>query len=166
METKHWASTNVFCGGKYYHDYKSTLHWHHKFRWIAPKYEIFCADVITSFPGKIFEHAHNVSPEMEVWDTIVDIFQRKVFSKKPKARFDLYKVTTLFSKTDSSFVSRDGQSVFFLKFIGVELFEYKISMALLHGHPNESDYIISALHVRWERSHSLSMVKRKLFQGE
>lgn len=114
------------------------------------------------------EHVGEVKSALEMWKTIMDIFERHTLLNKLNARRKFYTATMSEDESVLSFITRIKHLASTLKGMNVSIDDAEMAMAVLNGLPDRFDSLICALDALGndDESFSLDFVKKRVLQEE
>ena len=121
-----------------------------------------------SLSDEHLEHVADVSTAKEMWQTIMDVFQRHTLLNKLAARRNFYTATMKGGEKALTFINRVQHLASILKSMGVDVDDQEIAMAVLNGLPPRYDSLIVALDAlgNEDKIFTLDFVKSRLLQEE
>lgn len=120
-----------------------------------------------SLSDDMLEHVRDSSSAKEMYDSIVNVFQRHTLLNKLRARRDFYTATMRSNEKMLSYINRVVYLSSILKSMGVEVDGKEVAMTVLNGLPSAYRYIITALDAIGDSStFSLDLVRSRLLQEE
>ncbi len=91
------------------------------------------------------EHVSGVATAKEMWQSLLNSFERHTLLNKLAARRNFYTVTMYENEQIITYVNRIRQLASTLKSMGVEIDDKELAMAVLKGLPERFDSLICAL---------------------
>ena len=121
-----------------------------------------------SLSDEHLEHVRDVDTAHEMWDAIVNVFERHTLLNKLAARRDFYTVKMLSGEKVLPYINRVKQLAAILKSVSVNIDDKEMAIAVLNGLPARFQALIVALDAlgNEEKIFSLDFVKSRLLQEE
>ncbi|CDF37816.1 unnamed protein product [Chondrus crispus] len=121
-----------------------------------------------SLSDEHLEHVRDVDTAHEMWEAIVNVFERHTLLNKPAARREFYTVKMLSGEKVLAYINRVKQLAAILKSMSVNIDHKEMAMAVLNGLPARFEALIVALDAlgNEEKIFSLDFVKSRLLQEE
>ena len=113
------------------------------------------------------DHVRGAETALEMWNSVVNIFQRRTLLNKLKARRNFYSAQMLDGEKVLTYINRVRQLASDLKSMDVEVEDEDIAMSVLCGLPGKFEHLIVAIDTVADNSKlSLDFVKSRLLQEE
>ncbi|CDF40831.1 unnamed protein product, partial [Chondrus crispus] len=121
-----------------------------------------------SLSDEHLEHVRDVDTAHEMWEAIVNVFERHTLLNKLAARREFYTVKMLSGEKVLAYINRVKQLAAILKSMSVNIDDKEMAMAVLNGLPARFEALIVALDAlgNEEKIFSLDFVKSRLLQEE
>ena len=121
-----------------------------------------------SLSDEHLEHVRDVQTAKEMWNTIVNVFERHTLLNKLSARRRFYTVSMENGEKMLTYLNRVKQLASTLKSMGVEIDDQELAMAALNGLPPSYESLIVALDAlgNEEKFFTFELVKSRLLQEE
>lgn len=121
-----------------------------------------------SLSDEQLEHVRDVRTAKEMWDTILDVFEKQTLLNKLTARRRFYTATMHNGEKMLSYINRVKQMAATLKSMGVTIDDEELAMALLNGLPSSYESLIVALDALGSESKVFTFdhVRSRLMQEE
>ncbi|CDF40427.1 unnamed protein product [Chondrus crispus] len=121
-----------------------------------------------SLSDEHLEHVCDVDTAHEMWEAIVNVFERHTLLNKLAARREFYTVKMLSGEKVLAYINRVKQLAAILKSMSVNIADKEMAMAVLNGLPARFEALIVALDAlgNEEKIFSLDFVKSRLLQEE
>ena len=121
-----------------------------------------------SLSDEHLEHVAEAQTAKEMWETIMNVFQRHTLLNKLAARRNFYTATMKEGEKALLFINRVQHLASILKSMGVDVDDQETAMAVLNGLPPRYDSLIVALDAlgNEDRLFTLDFVKSRLLQEE
>ena len=121
-----------------------------------------------SLSDEHLEHVRDVETTKQMWNAILDVFERHTLLNKLTARRKFYTVSMEHGEKVLTYLNRVKQLAATLKSMGVEIDDQELAMAALNGLPSAYESLIVALDAvgNDEKSFTFELVKSRLLQEE
>ncbi|CDF39842.1 unnamed protein product [Chondrus crispus] len=121
-----------------------------------------------SLSDEHLEHVRDVDTAHEMWEAIVNVFERHTLLNKLAARREFYTVKMLSGEKMLAYINLVKQLAAILKSMSVNIDDKEMAMAVLNGLPARFEALIVALDAlgNEEKIFSLDFVKSRLLQEE
>ena len=121
-----------------------------------------------SLSDEHLEHVIDADTAKEMWQSIMDIFERHTLLNKLAARRNFYTAVMLSNEKILSYINRIRQLASTLKSMNVHIDDIEMALAVLNGLPERFGSLISALDALGndDDTFSLDLVKSRLLQEE
>ena len=121
-----------------------------------------------SLSDEHLEHVRDVKTAREMWNVILNVFERHTLLNKLSARRKFYTVTMQTGEKVLTYLNRVKQLAATLKSMNVEIDDQEIAMAALNGLPSSYESLIIALDALGndEKVFTFDLVKSRLLQEE
>ena len=113
------------------------------------------------------DHVRDTETAFDMWNAILNIFQRRTLLNKLRARRNFYSVQMEEGERVLTYINRVRQLAFDLKSMDVDVKDEDIAMSVLCGLPDRFEHLIVAIDtVTDETNLTLEFVKSRLLQEE
>lgn len=120
-----------------------------------------------SLSDQLLEHVRDATTAKEMYDSIVNVFQRHTLLNKLRARREFYTASMKAGERVLVYINRVCNLSSTLKSMGVDVDDKELAMTVLNGLPSTYDYIITALDAVGDDSKfTFDLVKSRLLQEE
>lgn len=136
-------------------------------KWLQ-KDKLARAIIVLSLSDDMLEHVREISSSKEMWDSILNVFQRHTLLNKLRARRGFYTVEMDSGEKMLSYINQVHHLGSTPKSMGVDIDDQEMAMAVLNGLQSKYENIITALDAVGNDSDcfSLDLVKSRLLQEE
>ena len=121
-----------------------------------------------SLSDEHLEHVRDAESAREMWESILNVFERHTLLNKLAARREFYTVKMFQGEKVLAYINRVKQLAGILKSMSVNIDDKEMAMAVLNGLPTRFEALIVALDAlgNEEKIFSLDFVKSRLLQEE
>ena len=121
-----------------------------------------------SLSDEHLEHARDVESAKEMWQTIMNVFERHTLLNKLSARRKFYTVSMENNEKMLTYLNRVKQLAATLKSMNVDIDDQEMAMATLNGLPSSCEGLIIALDALGNdtKTFNFDLVKSRLLQEE
>ena len=121
-----------------------------------------------SLSDEHLEHVRETATAKEMWESILNVFERHTLLNKLSARRKFYTVTMEHGEKMLTYLNRVNLLAATLKSMGVDIDNKELAMAALNGLPSTYESLIVALDAlgNEEKSFTFELVKSRLLQEE
>ena len=120
-----------------------------------------------SLSDEHLEHVREVKTAKEMWNCILNVFERHSLLNKLAARRNFYTVTMKEGEKMLTYINRVRQLATALRSMNAQVDDAEAAMAILHGLPDQYSGLIVALDALGDdKSFTVDLVKSKLLQEE